>query len=460
MSRRVIEISRFKVGAGQDGLSFRLSEPSDTYVGADIFTPLNCTAQDAEFAAISGSQLTKDAMRQAGLRLRASLFGQPAVSQAIQEAITQAKQQGTAVPIYLYMRDGTQAIEPLPWETLCDPQEQFLALDSRWPIGRMSGGRLGEADPRTFNPPIRMLALLSAATISAQGEWDALYDALSRSTMPIDLQVLIAEPDLEQHISQRAVAPNVQVAVKYLNQPFDLAQVIENADFSPHIIHFFCHGSTIDGPSLLLATKAGWEQDSSDIEIGPEEFRRIPGWDKHLWLVTLNCCEGAAAEQETNSFARTLVTELKIPAVAAMREAVKVEDANIFCSSFYAALLREIKPSLDTGESFVSVEWAKALVDPRFSICKAYATSTNTKPSSAAAASKEWALPVIYVRASDFKLRAVSAHSPLSTPDRIAKKAELDQLRRLLADLPAETPQVALTAIKQRVADLEAELLA
>jgi hypothetical protein len=154
-----------------------------------------------------------------------------------------------------------------------------------------------------------------------------------------------------------------------------------------------------------------------------------------------------------------LITDLKIPAVVAMREAVKVEDANIFCGSFYTALLREIKPSLDTGELFVSVEWARALVDPRFSICKAYATNTSTKLSSAAAASKEWALPVIYVRASDFKLRAVSAHSLLSAPDRIAKKAELDQLHQLLADLPEDTPQLALTAIKKRVADLESELL-
>jgi len=460
MSRRVIEISRFKIGAAQDGLSFRLSEPSDTYVDADIFAPLNCTAQDAEFAAISGSQLQKDAMRLAGLRLRTSLFGQPAVSQAIQEAITQAKQQGTAVPIYLYMRDGTQAVEPLPWETLCDPQEQFLALDARWPIGRMSGGQLGREEQRIYNPPIRMLAFLSAAAISAQGEWDALYDALRTSGMPIALRVFIAEPDLEQHINQRAAAPNVQVDLQYLAQPFDLAQVVENADFSPHIIHFFCHGSTVDGPSLLLATKAGWEQDSSDVEISPEEFRRIPGWDKHLWLVALNCCEGAAAEQETSSFARTLVTDLKIPAVAAMREAVKVEDANIFCGSFYTALLREIKPSLATGESFVSVEWARALVDPRFSICKAYATSNSTKLSSAAAASKEWALPVIYVRASDFKLRAISALSPLSTPDRVASKAELEQLRQVLAELPEDTPLNALVAIKQRVASLETELLA
>ena len=106
------------------------------------------------------------------------------------------------------------------------------------------------------------------------------------------------------------------------------------------------------------------------------------------------------------------------------------------------------------------MEWARALHDPRFSICKAYATSSSTKLSSAAAANKEWALPVIYVRANDFRLRAVSSQSLLNAPDRMAKKAELDQLQQVLPDLPEDTPEKALADIKQRIAGLEAELLA
>jgi hypothetical protein len=90
--------------------------------------------------------------------------------------------------------------------------------------------------------------------MEAQGEWDALYDALHKSEMPIDLRVFIAEPDLEDHIRQRTIAAKVQVQINYLNQPFDFANVIENADVSPHIIHFFCHGLSADGPSLLLAS--------------------------------------------------------------------------------------------------------------------------------------------------------------------------------------------------------------
>jgi hypothetical protein len=212
--------------------------------------------------------------------------------------------------------------------------------------------------------------------------------------------------------------------------------------------------------SNYLASKAGWEHDNSDIEIGPEAFRCIPGWDKHLWLVTLNCCEGAAVDGETSSFARTLVADIKVPAVVAMREAVKVEDANIFCGSFYTALLREIKPSLATGGTFVEMEWARALYDPHFSICNAYAVNNSTKLSTAATASKEWALPVIYVRAGEFKLHAISPQSPLSTPDRLTKRAGIEQLQQVLDELPEETPREAIAAIKQRIASLEAELLA
>lgn len=141
-----------------------------------------------------------------------------------------------------------------------------------------------------------------------------------------------------------------------------------------------------------------------------------------------------------------------------MREAVKVENANIFCGAFYTALLREIKPSLGTGDAFVDVEWVRALYNPRFSICKAYAASSNTKMSSAAA-SKEWALPVIYVRAGEFKLRAISPQSPLSEPERLAKRAEIGQLQQVLDDLPPDTPRGAIADIKKHIASIEAELL-
>ncbi|MDQ2998266.1 MAG: CHAT domain-containing protein [Chloroflexota bacterium] len=309
-----------------------------------------------------------------------------------------------------------------------------------------------------------MLAFLSAANISARGEWDALYSALRKARLPIDLKVFIAEPDLEEHINQRAKSPKIKVEVNLIkvdekSLAFRFADVIENADFSPHIIHFFCHGLSATGPTLELATRAGWEQGESDIKLGPEDFRDIPGLDKHLWMVTLNCCEGAAVGGETSSFARTLVADLKVPAVVAMREAVTVENANIFCGAFYTALLREIKPSLGTGDAFVDVEWARALYDPRFSICKAYAASNNTKMSSAAAANKEWAIPVIYVRAGEFKLRAISPQSPLSAPERLAKRAEIEQLQQVLDDLPSDTPRGAIADIKKHIASLEAELL-
>jgi hypothetical protein len=462
MNRRVIEISRFKIGQGQDQLLFRLNEPPDTYPDADSYAMLTCTSQDAEFAAINAGQLPKDVMRLAGAHLRESLYSQPAVGQAIQEAISQAKlNQGQVVPIYLHLREGTQAIEPLPWETLCDTQGQFLALDERWPIGRISGGLSAQQErERIFSPPIRVAAFLSAASIAARGEWDALYEALHKSQVPIDLRVFIAEPDLEAHINQRVQSATVSVQINYLSLPFDFGEALGDADAAPHIIHFFCHGSTVDGPSLLLATLADWEHGRSDIELGPQDFRRIRGLDQHLWLVTLNCCEGAAADQQSSSFARTLVAEFKIPAVVAMREAVKVEDANIFCRAFYTALLREIKPSLAAGAAPVTVEWARALYDPRFSICNAYAASSNTKLASAAAANKEWALPVIYVRASEFKLRAVASQpSPNEIALQSSLSVEIEQLQELLQKLPEDTPQDAIAEIKQRVASLEAQLL-
>lgn len=455
MSRTVIDISPSQDRAGNISVSFKLSEPPDTYPGADTFVPLTCSAQDAEFVAISSKQLQKDAVRLAGMRLCNNIYSQSAVGQAIQAAIARAKQEKDFVaPIYLLLREGTQALEGLPWETMWDPHEGFLTLKESWPIGRMSGGQASDPIERPLNLPIRVLAFLAATRIEAQPEWDALYTALVAAEVPVALKVYICESELEDHIKAQSQDPNINVEIAYLPFPFDFADIIPNADFSPNIIHFFCHGSSEDGPSLLLSTMTDWEHGESSVVLGPDEFGRIPGWDSHLWLVTLNCCESAAAEQELSSFARTLVTTIKVPAVVAMRETVKVEDANVFCGTFYKALLREIKQSLASVEKFSEIEWVRALYEPRYALCKTYAA--GVLPVKAAADSKEWTLPVIYVRSPHFKLRAVSSQSLMSKQD----QAMLDMIQQVLADLPPDLPAEVRDPIQKKIAELKTSLFA
>ncbi len=353
---------------------------TDVFSESDTSVELVCSPADAQFADLTLQQLKKDALQQAGKRVREGLDSQPAIQQAIKHAISQAKQANTPFPIYFLLREKTEAVEPLPWETLWDEHESFLALDQRWPIGRMSGGQIGTVTTRTFSPPIRILAFLCATGIQAQGEWDALYGALAAATLPVHLRVYICEPDLETHIKQRVVAPHISVDVAFMSAPFDFATLIPNADHTPHIIHFFCHGTTDDGPTLLMATKADWENGESSIAIGPEEFARIPGMERPPWLITLNCCKSGTPHEDTRSFARQLATDHRIPAVVAMREAVAVEAANVFCAAFYAALLREIGPSFTNGAGAVAIEWAKILIDPRLAVARAFAGRKSYRP--------------------------------------------------------------------------------
>ena len=54
--------------------------------------------------------------------------------------------------------------DELPWEQIYDVQHGFCALDERWPIGRIARRRR-QIKVRTFEPPLRIVAVLSAAVL-------------------------------------------------------------------------------------------------------------------------------------------------------------------------------------------------------------------------------------------------------------------------------------------------------
>ncbi len=65
---------------------------------------------------------------------------------------------------------------------------------------------------------------------------------------------------------------------------------------------------------------------------------------------------------------------------------------------------------------------------------------------------------MIYVRAEEFKLRAIPQQSPLSEQDRLSIKAEIDKLRQVIAELPENVPEQAIAILKAQIASLEATL--
>jgi hypothetical protein len=293
---------------------------------------------------------------------------------------------------------------------------------------------------------LKVLAVLAASgQIPARKEWDALVAALGSAKFPVTLRVFVCEKalyDLKE--------PRVNSVEWVPDNDLDLVDAIQR--FAPHVLHFFCHGSTEQGPHLQIATRKSWPHmtGQGDVTLDPSQLRPLAGAEEPPWLITLNCCEGAAGGRDTRSLARSLV-DLGFPVVAGMREAVPSADANVFCQSLYEAVIDELARCLKVAAPTVEIEWCKALCRPRRRLLGHY-----TGGSAGAEASKPWTLPVLYVRPDTFRLR-------VGRPDEAKRQAQLDVLRGLLTRAyppDASLPTEFVKQIKERIAELEAELAA
>jgi hypothetical protein len=404
----------------------------------------DCTPEDQAFIK-TGS----DSVKCAGMRLFETLARHPAVSAAITGALA-IPQEGIA-PLYIHL--NADRVEGLPWESLYVPPGMFLALDARWPIARIADSSTAIEIERTFKPPLKVMAVLSAADVDATPEWKELYKAI-QGTQEIELQIFTCQPELKEQIEG---LHDQRVTVNYIVTKSDLFAALNT--FDPHILHFFCHGSTNNGAHLQLATRADWdgEKESGSIAIGKDELAPFCKKERNIWLVTLNCCQGAAAAEDTYSLARSLVTK-GFPAVIGMREVIATQDAHLFCRAFYSAVLQEIELCKKTGQDIIEVEWAKALHLPRTELCDQH-NSSLPRPQ-AAATFREWTLPVIYVRPERFKLRIGTKHlrqSKLSLHEREVLEAQLKGIREFKATVP-DIPQSVMDDIEKRIHELEKKL--
>jgi hypothetical protein len=315
-----------------------------------------------------------------------------------------------------------------------------------------------------IEPPIRILAVLSAAGVDAREEWRALHSALMKERKGPDidwqLQVLVCQDELLKEVQGLG---DRRIQVEYV----DKAQ-LEDAFgyFKPNIVHFFCHGSLTPSPHLELATRADYAvgKQVGSIRLDDAELALLTASDggmDHCWLITLNCCMGAAPSTESgtehaNSLAFSLVRK-GFPAVIGMREPITSEDAKVHCGSLYCAVLDEIARCMVSGRRSTVVHWANALIRPRQDLV-AHHQGEETRLR-AAANSKEWTLPVLYVRSGEFRLRGRATNPGLNKYQRQSLQAQitiLQQARQVL--IPADYSRDA-TAGAREVSEQQDEIL-
>jgi CHAT domain len=447
MSRIVLEIRR----NGQTGeLWTSLKEPG-TYQDALDFFRFGYDRADREPAGFTAGTLGAD---EVGTYIITKLSEHPAVPDALRAAL--AAQTGTQEPVLI--RAAPQA-EDVPWETLfaggC-----FLALDPRWPIGRMSTQDT-RAEPREFRPPLRVMAVLAAAGVDAEPQWAELREALRVLPFEVTVRVLAAQDTLLA--AAKAGNPaNLMVTAERVQPGLDLP--VQITGFRPNILHFFCHGGVVAGSSFLeIATRGTASSDHGAVSFELKDFPAANPADD-LWLVVLNACKGALPPSGASSLVSSLAAR-GVPAVAGMREAVTETDAHAFCRGFYRALAGMLAPLAET-EDLVPVTWCAALYQARREICERHRGSL---PCTAAAAQfREWTLPVMYVGSAPFVLyrayreQTVRAYGPPGSarlpPE---QRTELESQLQILRDLSERrlgAPPGAIVEYQRRIWELQRAL--
>lgn len=415
MNRLVIQLHGAVAPDGSPYMAIALEEP---VVQNTIDRPFPCRADEAAFTALSAAVLAADSVKAAGGRLYEAITAHPDVGQYLQTAL----QAHERYPVFIEINTNEGA-EALPWEALCSPAGDYLGLDARWSLARMVQPGYPAPPPfYTLEPPLRVAAVLSCLGVPADGELKALRDAV-QGNPHVKLLVIASEEQLVVGLQAEidaGTAPEVE-AVRLV--PGDLGELKQMvSDFGPHVLHFFCHGSAEGTPHLRLALKSDWESANPTSGL-LAEVRDFDGFtratDDLPWLVVLNCCEGAAAgvAREAQSLALGLAATGFAPAVLGMREPIVSDTANLVTRALYRSLFAEVlgRAALPPGQPAPPVDWPQLVVAARDRLARTY---DGLVLSQAAASTKEWTLPVVYVRPEPFDLLVVphDAQQPAEEP--------------------------------------------
>ncbi len=390
---------------------------------------------------------TPNAVSARGCLLRDALRKHPGIA-AVLDSLGTAPL-GARAPLYVKLGEGDA--EMIAWETLCDVANKFVALDRRWPIGRITDpASTITRPPPLFRLPVRILAVISAHGIAGQQrEWEVLRDATDAARnagLPVEVRVLTGDPAVHAQVTSDIAAARPWVSVAGVEESGSkvLAAI---GKWQPNIVHFFCHGRASNDTQQLELARASDFLDATlprgSVTITGDQLASFGDSLDNPWLLVLNCCEGAQASHESLSLAHRVVSAA-FPAAFAMLEPVDANDAHEFTLAIYGALLKElrtVKTQLDAGQ-IVRFEWASLTHDARDAL--------NSLHQGNAAAQREWALPALYVRgvdAMEFRAAPADATDSVLAAQKSALQTVLVWLRTMKdSDMSEQRRKAAMTA--------------
>ncbi len=336
-----------------------------------------------------------DAVRLRGRAVRDSLKMHPGVSEVLKQLFTAPI--GQKQPLFVMLAQSEA--EQISWETLCDGNDQFVALDARWPIARITDPMSGIArPPAELKLPVRLLAIISALGIKGQGkEWQVLRDsvvAARAAGLPIVVKVMVGEPAVYQAIDADIAAGLAGVELAAIEKT--ATRVVQDIGaWAPNIVHVFCHGRSDELEQYIELANGNDYADAAasagSVRIRVNQLAALGASLANPWLLALNCCSGGQAASNLQSIAHQVVSS-GFPAAVAMLEPVDAGDAHEFARAFYRALFTSIGAAAQAlqGAARVPFEWSDAMVDARTALCDLHDSDSNN--------AREWTLPVLYVR--------------------------------------------------------------
>jgi len=301
MTRTIIRLEEHGDDAGAIRVNFRPEEPRNV---ADRmrWRTLTCGPGMAPFSGLAAvapgvrAPLNDDLVKGVGQALFTALSQHVGVEQALSLAVMAPA--GELRPVHLLT--SAMDAESLPWEALYHPLARFMGLDPRFQIARAVGTGGGVVE-RMHDGPVRIAAILAAADRDARGEWAALRRAVEASGLELRVTLFFVDDELEAEALEAADS-----WLEFRRVPDTKEELVAALErLRPNLLHVYSHGSAQGSGFLEIATPASHAGfGASPIYL---EARHLAGLCEHLWLVTLDACEGASPAEGVHSLAYTLV---------------------------------------------------------------------------------------------------------------------------------------------------------
>jgi len=317
--------------------------------------------------------------------------------------------------------------ESIRWEALQDPQPAHVALRLSPRLCRIAAESASPPLARRALPtPLRMSAFLSAAKVSALSEFQNLVEAVGEARaqgVDIQLTIYVAEREVladdltDRFYVERKVLPDSTLSIE-----------LELTRTKPHLLHFFCHGTSEPSQWLEFATvQDHLAKTDGSVLLNIDRLTDCRVLET-TWAVVFNCCDGGRPTSGLNSMAFRAVAQGGAPAAIGMGAPIPAAAAAIFAKSFYQGLLSQIAAlNANPGTDPAELDFGEATAQARMQMHAALRASET--------GCTAWSLPIIYLHRDPLIIEKAL--------DALNKEAEA-RLRTITGHLKAlgpETPQ-------------------